>query len=318
LDAFESMVLALGGNAIIPERGTGTIQEQIEVTRATARQLVDLVRSGTKLMITHGNGPVVGNIVIRNEAARDIIAPMPLDICGADSQGGLGYMIQQVFGNELLRESLPRSVVTVITQVVVDPEDAAFRAPTKPIGPFYSKSTAESISAEKGWVVVEDAGRGYRRVVPSPRPLEIVEAEVIRELVKSGKIVVAVGGGGIPVVRNADGSLRGVEAVIDKDFASSILALEQEAEALVLVTAVPKVALSFGKPGQVDIDIMSVSEARRYLEAGEFPAGSMGPKIEAAIEFLEGGGKEVIIASHSEIALAIQGKAGTRIIPGAA
>lgn len=316
MDVFESMVLALGGNAIIPEEGTGTIHEQIEITRSTARQLVDVVRNGTQLIVTHGNGPVVGNIVIRNEAARDIVPPMPLDICGADSQGGLGYMIQQVFSNELEKAGLPRTVVTVITQVVVDAEDPAFLKPTKPIGPFYSKSTAENVAAEKGWVVVEDAGRGYRRVVPSPRPLEIVEAQVIRELVHAGRIVVAVGGGGIPVVRDPDGSLRGVEAVIDKDLASSVLAREQGVEAFVIVTAVPKVALSFGKPDQVDVDLMSVSEAARYLEAGEFPPGSMGPKIRSAIEFLEGGGKEVIIASYREIALAIQGKAGTRIVPG--
>ncbi len=318
MDVFESMVLALGGNAIIPEQGTGTIEEQIAVTRSTARQIVDVVRKGTELIITHGNGPVVGNIVIRNEAARDIIAPMPLDICGADSQGGLGYMIQQVFGNELRKAGLSRTVVTVVTQVVVDPNDRAFGEPTKPIGPFYGKSTAENISAEKGWVMVEDAGRGYRRVVPSPRPLEIIEGEVVRELVRAGRIVVAVGGGGIPVVKEPDGSLRGVEAVIDKDLASSVLAKDQGVEALVIATAIPKVALSFGKPDQLDVDVMSVSEARRYLEAGEFPPGNMGPKIQAAIEFLEGGGREVIIASCEEIALAIQGRAGTRIIPGTA
>jgi carbamate kinase len=318
LDVFESMVLALGGNAIIPEQGTGTIEEQIAVTRSTARQILDVVRNGTELIITHGNGPVVGNIVIRNEAARDIIAPMPLDICGADSQGGLGYMIQQVFGNELRKAGLDRTVVTVVTQVTVDPDDPAFREPAKPIGPFYGKTTAENIAAQKGWVVAEDAGRGYRRVVPSPRPLEIVEAGVVSDLVHAGRIVVAVGGGGIPVVRDPDGSLRGVEAVIDKDLASSVLAREQGVEALVMVTAVPKVALNFGKPDQLDVDLMSTSEAKRYLEAGEFPPGSMGPKIQAAIEFLEGGGREVIIASCGEIALAIQGKAGTRIVPGPA
>ncbi|UCF79871.1 MAG: carbamate kinase [Candidatus Eiseniibacteriota bacterium] len=309
------MVLALGGNAIIPAEGTGTIEEQIEVTRSTARQMVEVVQGGTQLIVTHGNGPVVGNIVIRNEAARDIVPPMPLDICGADSQGGLGYMIQQVFRNELEKSGISKTVVTVITQVVVDPEDPAFREPTKPIGPFYTRTTAENIAAEKGWVMTEDAGRGYRRVVPSPRPLEIVESEVVGELVRSGKIVIAAGGGGIPVVRDRDGSLSGVEAVIDKDFSSGVLAAEQGVEALVMVTAVPKVALRFGKPDQLDVDLMSAAEAGRYLEAGEFPPGSMGPKIEAAIDFLNGGGREVVIASHLEIALAIQGRAGTRIIP---
>jgi carbamate kinase len=315
LSDFKSMVLALGGNAIIPEHGTGKIEEQIEVTRSTVAQLVDAIRKGTQLIVTHGNGPVVGNIVIRNEAAKDIIPPMPLDICGADSQGGLGYMIQQVFYNELKQAGIRKSVVTVITQVVVDSEDPAFQEPTKPIGPFYDRSTASKLASEKGWVVVEDAGRGYRRVVPSPRPLQIVEAEVIRELVRAGKIVIAVGGGGIPVVRTPDGMLKGVEAVIDKDFASSVLARVLNVEAFVIGTAVSKVAIHFGKPDQCDIDLMSVAEARRYLAAGEFPPGSMGPKIQAAIEFLEGGGKEVVITSCDEIGRAIEGKAGTKIIP---
>jgi len=315
LRSFKSIVLALGGNAIIPNRGTGTIQEQIEVTRLTVVQLMDVLKSGTRLIITHGNGPVVGNIVIRNEAARDIVPPMPLDICGADSQGGLGYMIQQVFYNELKKAGIKKDVVTVVSQVVVDRGDPAFQKPTKPIGPFYTKATAERITAEKGWVVSEDAGRGYRRVVPSPKPLEIVEAKVVAELVRSGRIVIAVGGGGIPVVRDGDGFLTGVEAVIDKDHASSVLARMLGVEALVIVTAISKVALNFGKPNQYDIDIMSVGEARRYLSQGEFPPGSMGPKIEAAIDFLEGGGKEVLITSHREIEKTLSGSAGTRIVP---
>ncbi|MFH0778466.1 MAG: carbamate kinase [Candidatus Eisenbacteria bacterium] len=315
MGAFRSMVLALGGNAIIPEGGTGRIEEQIDVTRSTVSQLMEVVKEGTRLIVTHGNGPVVGNIVIRNEAAKDIIPPMPLDICGADSQGGLGYMMQQIFCNELRAAGISKTAVTVVTQVVVDPNDPAFRKPTKPIGPFYSRSTAEKMTAEKGWVVVEDTGRGYRRVVPSPRPLEIVEADVIRELVEAERIVIAVGGGGIPVVRLSDGSLKGVEAVIDKDLAASVLARVLGVEALVIVTAVAKVALSFGKPDQFDVDLMRAAEAGRYLAAGEFPSGSMGPKIEAAIEFLEGGGKEVLITSHIEIREALQGRAGTKIIP---
>ncbi|MCX5801759.1 MAG: carbamate kinase [Candidatus Eisenbacteria bacterium] len=315
MSAFKSMVLALGGNAIIPERGTGKIDEQIEVTRATVVQLVDTIRKGTRLIVTHGNGPIVGNIVIRNEAAKDIVPPMPLDICGADSQGGLGYMIQQVFYNELKRAGIDKSVVTVVTQVIVDSDDPAFLKPTKPIGPFYDRSTAQRLASEKGWSVVEDAGRGYRRVVPSPRPLKIVEAEVIRELVKAGRIVIGVGGGGIPVVETPEGMLKGVEAVIDKDFASSVLAAVLNVEAFVIATAVSKVALHFGKPDQYDIDLMSAAEAKRYLAAGEFAPGSMGPKIQAAVEFLEGGGKEVIITSCDEIGRAIDGKAGTKIIP---
>jgi carbamate kinase len=315
LRSFNSIVLALGGNAIIPDHGTGTIQEQIEVTRLTVVQLMGVLKSGTRLIVSHGNGPVVGNIVIRNEAARDIVPPMPLDICGADSQGGLGYMIQQVFYNEMRKAGIKKDVVTVVSQVVVDANDPAFDRPTKPIGPFYTKATAERVAAQKGWVVMEDAGRGYRRVVPSPKPLEIVEADVVAELVRSGRIVIAVGGGGIPVVRGEDGSLKGVEAVIDKDYASSVLARMLGVEALVIVTAVSKVALNYGKSNQFDVDIMSVNEARRYLAQGEFPAGSMGPKIEAAIEFLEGGGKEVLVSSHREIEKALSGNAGTRIVP---
>jgi len=315
LSAFKSVVLALGGNAIIPEHGTGKIEEQIEVTRSTVAQLVDAIRKGAQLIVTHGNGPIVGNIVIRNEAARDVIPPMPLDICGADSQGGLGYMIQQVFYNELKRAGINKSVVTVVTQVVVDSNDPAFRHPTKPIGPFYDRSTANGLASEKGWSVVEDAGRGYRRVVPSPKPLQIVEADVIRELVRAGRIVIGVGGGGIPVIRTPEGMLKGVEAVIDKDFASGVLATVLNVEAFVIATAVSKVAIHFGTPDQYDIDLMSVAEARRYLAAGEFPPGSMGPKIQAAVEFLEGGGKEVIIASCGDIGRAIEGKAGTKIIP---
>lgn len=315
LSAFKSVVLALGGNAIIPEHGTGKIEEQIEVTRSTVAQLVDAIRKGAQLIVTHGNGPIVGNIVIRNEAARDVIPPMPLDICGADSQGGLGYMIQQVFYNELKRAGINKSVVTVVTQVVVDSNDPAFRHPTKPIGPFYDRATANGLASEKGWSVVEDAGRGYRRVVPSPRPLQIVEADVIRELVRAGRIVIGVGGGGIPVIRTPEGMLKGVEAVIDKDFASGVLATVLNVEAFVIATAVSKVAIHFGTSDQYDIDLMSVAEARRYLAAGEFPPGSMGPKIQAAVEFLEGGGKEVIIASCGDIGRAIEGKAGTKIIP---
>lgn len=315
MSVFKSIVLALGGNAIIPEHGTGRIEEQIEVTRSTVAQLVGAIKSGTQLIVTHGNGPVVGNIVIRNEAAKDIIPPMPLDICGADSQGGLGYMIQQAFYNELRKVAINKNVVTVVTQVIVDSRDPAFQNPTKPIGPFYDRSTANRLASEKGWVVVEDAGRGYRRVVPSPRPLRIVEAEIIHELVEAGRIVIAVGGGGIPVVETPDGMLKGVEAVIDKDFASSVLARVLSVEAFVIGTAVSKVAVHFGKSDQYDIDLMSVAEAKRYLAAGEFPAGSMGPKIQAAIEFLEGGGKEVVIASCDEIGRAIEGKAGTKIIP---
>jgi carbamate kinase len=257
----------------------------------------------------------VGNILIRNEAVRDQIPPMPLDVCGADSQGGIGYMMQQALQNELHRIGIDRRVVTVVTQVIVDERDPAFRRPTKPIGPFYSHERARTLANERGWTVVEDAGRGYRRVVPSPRPLEIVEIEAIRSLVGEGTIVIAAGGGGIPVSRQWDGTLHGVEAVIDKDLASSLLARLLGSEALVIVTSVDRVAVNFGKPDQRDLSAASASELERLLAEGHFPPGSMGPKIQAAIEFVRGGGGSVSIASPGTIRDALEGRAGTRVLP---
>jgi len=265
------------------------------------------------VVLSHGNGPIVGNILIRNEAARDQIPPMPLDVCGADSQGGIGYMMQQALQNELRRVSVDRTVVTVVTQVVVDERDPAFRRPTKPIGPFYSQERARLLAKEKGWTVVEDAGRGWRRVVPSPRPLEVVEIAAIRKLVADGAIAIAAGGGGIPVARQWDGSLHGVEAVIDKDLASSLLARLLGCETLCIVTGVDRVALNYGKPDQRDLDCATAEELSRYAAEGHFPSGSMGPKIQAAIEFVRGGGRDVVITSPAKIRDALQGTAGTRI-----
>ena len=253
--------------------------------------------------------------MIRNEKAKDEIPPMPLDVCGADSEGGIGYMMQQGLQNELGRMGIDKDVFTIITQVVVDAADPAFKKPTKPIGPFYSREEAERIAGEKGWVVVEDSGRGYRRVVPSPKPLAIVERRAIERAIDMGAIVIAVGGGGIPVVRDGEGRLKGVEAVIDKDRASSVLARQIKADVLAILTEVEKVALSFGKPDQRDIDVMTVAEAKENLAKGEFPPGSMGPKIESAIEFLEAGGKEVIITKPELLSVALKGKNCTRIVP---
>lgn len=309
------MVIALGGNAIIPVAKQGTIEEQLELTRATMIQVARLIEQGHLVAITHGNGPVVGNIVMRNEMAKDVIPPMPLDVCGADSEGGIGYMIQQSLQNQLRQMGIEKDVFTIITQVVVDPKDPAFAKPTKPIGPFYEREAAEEMARLKGWSIVEDSGRGYRRVVPSPVPLEIVEWKAIEGAIASGAIVIAVGGGGIPVVRDSTGDLRGVEAVIDKDLASSVLASELRADLLMMLTEVEKVALSFGKPGQRDLDLLTVAEAKAYLAAGEFPPGSMGPKIEAAIEFLEGGGRAVIITRPELISEALEGRRSTRIVP---
>jgi carbamate kinase len=301
-----STLITLGGNAILPVRGTGTFEEQCAITRVTMAPIAALIHEGIEVVLSHGNGPIVGNILIRNEAARESIPPMPLDVCGADSQGGIGYMMQQVLQNEIGRLGLERPVVTLVTQIVVDERDPAFRRPTKPIGPFYTEEKARQLAKEKGWTVVEDAGRGYRRVVASPKPLEIVEIEAIRRLLKAG-------GGGIPVTRQWDRSLHGIEAVIDKDLASGLLAHVLGFEALVIVTGVEKVSIHYRKPGQCDLDDVSVDELARWMAEGHFPPGSMGPKIEAAIEFIRGGGKQVIITTPERIRDALAGKTGTHV-----
>ncbi|HEU4725470.1 MAG TPA: carbamate kinase [Candidatus Eisenbacteria bacterium] len=307
------ILITLGGNAILPTRGTGTFEEQCAITRLTMQPIAELVAAGVEVVLSHGNGPIVGNILIRNEAVRDQIAPMPLDVCGADSQGGIGYMMQQSLQNELRRQSLDRTVATVVTQIVVDERDPAFRRPTKPIGPFYPEDRARLLAKEKGWTIVEDAGRGYRRVVPSPQPLEVVEIAAIRGLVDDGVIVIAGGGGGIPVSRQWDGSLHGVEAVIDKDLASSLLGRLLGCETLVIITGVDRVSIHFKKPEQRDLDVTTVDEMERYYKEGHFPAGNMGPKVQAAIEFIRGGGSEVIITSPEKTREALEGTTGTRV-----
>jgi carbamate kinase len=311
--APRSVLLALGGNAIIPAKGPGTKEAQWAVVGETMRHVVDLLRAGWRVALTHGNGPIVGNILIRNEMARDIIAPMPLDMCGADSQGGIGYMMQQQLGNALLREGRSERVVTVVTQVRVDADDAAFAHPTKPIGPFYTRTQAELMQREKGWLMTSDADRGFRRVVASPEPREVIEREVIGELFQAGVIPIACGGGGIPVVRLPDGGLDGVEAVIDKDLAAAVLGNALGIETLVSITAVDEVSLDFGTPRARRLDRLSVEDAKRYLADGQFPTGSMGPKIDAAIRFLEGGGGAVIITSPERVLTALDGRAGTRV-----
>jgi len=278
-------------------------------------QVADLIQSGRKVIITHGNGPIVGNILERNEAAKDRIPPMPLDICGADSQGGIGYMIQQILGNVLRRRGIDSPVVSIVSQVVVSEEDDAFQNPTKPIGPYYSLDESKELERSKGWKMKEDAGgRGYRRVVPSPTPGDIVEADVISHLLSEGVVVIAVGGGGIPVVRR-DGKLEGVEAVIDKDRAASALASGIGAENLIILTNVEQVYTDFGKPEQLGLGRVEVSEMRKLYEAYEFPAGSMGPKIRAAIDFVEAGGQSAIITHSATLREAVEGKVGTHIVP---
>ena len=306
-------IISIGGNTLIRKGERGTIEEQFEHTEECMTYVAKLAAQDKKIVITHGNGPIVGNIVIRNEAAKDIIPPMPLYICNADSEGGIGFMIQQALYNQLKRLNVKRDVVTIVTQVVVDKNDPAFSNPTKPIGPFYAKEEAVKIQREKGWTVVEDSNRGYRRVVPSPRPLKVIEAGIIKQLTMSGVIVVAAGGGGVPVVEKPDGRLKGIDAVIDKDLATAVLAKEMKAETFIDLTSIDGVYIDFGKPNQKVLDRLTVKDAKRYLAAGEFAPGSMAPKIEATIEFLEGGGKEVMITTPELLEAAMEGKAGTRI-----
>jgi carbamate kinase len=308
------IVVTLGGNAIVPGHGKGTIEEQITVTRRAMSGVAALIERGVPVILSHGNGPIVGNIVVRNEVAKDRIAPMPLDVCGADSQGGIGYMLQQTLGNELTARGISRTVAAMVTQCVVDPQDPAFGEPSKPIGPYYSRQEADFLTLTKGWILREESGRRYRRVVASPRPLEIVEWRAIESLSAAGIVVIAAGGGGVPVVREPDGRLRGVEAVVDKDRSAVILARHLRAKRMAVLTAVQKVAVDFGKPTQRNLDVLTLSEGRRLYGEGQFPPGSMGPKVEACLEFLESGGEEAIITSAEHFVGAAFGEAGTRIV----
>ncbi len=312
----QSIVFALGGNAILPAGHAGTIEEQYALTSATMGIVADRVGAGDRVAITHGNGPVVGNILLRNEAAKAMIPPMPLHVCNADSQGGIGYMVQQVLGGELRRRGLSVPTATVVTQVEVDPGDPAFLAPSKPIGPFYHDlGQVRDLRERKGWILAEDAGRGYRRVVPSPRPKSLIEGDVIKTLFEQGVVVIAAGGGGIPVVRQPGGALRGVEAVVDKDLSAALLARLLGVNALVLVTAVDHVSRHFGRPDEEDLPRLNAREVRILLAEGEFPEGSMRPKMEAALEFLAAGGERVVVASTRNLDLALAGRGGTQITP---
>ena len=311
-----SIVIALGGNAILPVGRRGTYDEQRELTRHTMDQVAQLAEAGHRIVVTHGNGPVVGNIVLRGDAGEQVhgIPAMPMYVCGADSQGGIGYMIQQSLRNALRARGIDRTVAAVVTQVVVDPADAAFQNPTKFIGPFYDADQAARLEKENGWSVREDKGRGFRRVVPSPQPTEVVEWPAIKVLIEAGIVTVAVGGGGVPVFRDESGDLAGIDAVIDKDRASDVLARLLGADDLLIITQTDRVYRRFGEPDQEAVDRLTVSAAREMLAAGEFPAGSMGPKIEAAVSFLEGGGQRVVITDPPSILAAFDGKDGTTIV----
>ncbi len=308
-------VIALGGNAIIPVGRKGTYYDQYQITKTTMRQVAELSAAGHQIVITHGNGPVVGNIFLRNDAGYEKygIVPMPLFVCGADSQGGLGYMIQQNLQNAMFLCNLDKQVATVVTQVLVDRDDPAFANPTKPIGPFYSAEQAVQVAKDFGWTVKEDAGRGWRRVVPSPRPRKVIEFRVIKDMLEAGVLVIACGGGGVPVAKCEKNKIEGIDAVIDKDLASELLAELIEADTLVIITQVEMVYRHYGTPEQAELRRLDAAEARALLAAGEFPAGSMGPKIEAALEFLDAGGREVVITDPEHLAAAIAGEAGTSI-----
>lgn len=307
-------VVAIGGNSLIKDKDHQTVPDQFAATRETCIHIADMIDRGWEVVITHGNGPQVGFILMRSELASRVLHTVPLDSCGADTQGALGYMIQQSLGNEFEKRGIQKPIVTVVTQVVVDKDDPAFENPSKPIGPFYDEARAKRYRDEEGWRIMEDAGRGWRRVVPSPIPMRIVEQEAIKALIGLGFVVIGVGGGGIPVVEE-DGSLRGVEAVIDKDYASGLLATGIKADLFLISTAVEKVALNYGKPNQIDLARMTLSEAKNYLQEGHFPPGSMGPKIKAVIKFLEEGGEEALITSPENLARALRGEMGTRITP---
>ena len=313
---YDKVVVAIGGNSLITDADHQTVEDQYLAAAETDHHIANLVASGAQVVITHGNGPQIGFILRRSELAREELHEVPLDVCGADTQGAIGYLLQQNLVADFRRLGLDRTAVTVVTQVEVDPADPAFTRPSKPIGSFLSEEQAARRRDDDGWDVVEDAGRGWRRVVASPAPRRIVEIEAIRALVDAGFVVVACGGGGIPVVPDGQGGLRGVPAVIDKDLASALLARELGADLLLISTSVERVALFYGTPDQVWVDRMTLSEAEAYLEAGiHFARGSMAPKIAAVIDFLRGGGKEAIITDPQHLEGALAGVAGTRVVP---
>ena len=308
------IVIALGGNAISRQGEKGDIQDQVSNCRKTVSFIAELAAQGHSIVVTHGNGPQVGDSLRRSEAARHIVHPLPLDICGAHIQGGIGYILQREMTNAFSKMGVNKIAVTVITQTVVDPKDMAFKKPTKPIGPFFSHERAVALQ-KQGWNMFEDAGRGYRRVVPSPKPIRIVEEEFISRQFNGDAVVICGGGGGIPVAETPDG-FEGIEGVIDKDFTTSLLARRLGADMLITTTSVEKIAIGFNTPQERPLDCMTVFEAKSYLDEGQFPAGSMGPKIAAAIEYIEATGNPVIVTLPETLIEAIAGRTGTRIYSG--
>jgi len=308
-------VVAVGGNSLIKDEDHKTIPDQYHAGKESMKHIVDMIEQGWEVVVTHGNGPQVGFILRRSELSRHELHDVSLDFCGADSQGSIGYMFAMALHNEFLARGMKKQAAAIVTQTIVDRNDKAFQNPTKPIGSFMDEKTAKERRDKEGWVVVEDAGRGWRRVVASPIPQKIVEAEAINSLIKAGFTVVGVGGGGIPVIEDENGNLVGVEAVIDKDFGSALLANLINADLFVISTAVEKVAINFNKPDQKWIDKMTAAEARKYMEEGHFAKGSMLPKIQAILKFLDAGGKKALITNPENIGRALKGETGTWIVP---
>lgn len=308
-------VVAFGGNALLRPEDRGTQEEQIARAKQAARWLAEIVRHGYKLIVVHGNGPQVGNILIQNEEASTKIPPQSLDVCVAQTEGSIGFMLQQAIRNRLEAIGVGGEVATILTEVEVDVNDPAFKRPTKPIGPFFTRYRAEALERDNGWTMREDAGRGWRHVVASPRPLRILNLNTIAHMADTAAVVIAAGGGGIPVVKGRDGQWRGIEAVIDKDFSSAKLASDLNADLFIILTGVPKVALDFGKPTQRYVDRMTIAEAEKHMADGQFPAGSMGPKMESAMQFVRTAKKEVLITDVEVLREALEGKDGTLVVP---
>ncbi len=307
-------VIAVGGNSLIKDKNHQSVPDQYNAAAETCSHIAGMIEQGWNVVVTHGNGPQVGFIVRRSELSRHELHEVPLDYCGADTQGAIGYMMQRALYNEFRQRGIDKRAATVVTQVLVDLKDPAFQKPSKPIGSFMDEAQARERADKEGWAIKEDAGRGWRRVVASPIPQRIVELDAIKTLIQGGFVVVAVGGGGIPVVDDGNGGLVGADAVIDKDYASSLLARGLDADLFLISTAVEKVALNYGKPEQRWLDKMTLDEARGYMQEGHFHAGSMGPKIQAIIQFLEGGGREALITNPENLERALQGETGTRIV----
>lgn len=309
-------VVAIGGNSLIRDKDHLSIPDQYEAVTVTAGHIADMIEAGWNVIVTHGNGPQMGFILRRSELAIHEVAPVPMDYAGADLQGAIGYMFLKAFRNEFRRRGLPQKAVAIVTETLVDLRDPAFKDPSKPIGSHMDEATAKRLAAEQGWVVKEDAGRGWRRVVASPVPKKIIDLDAIAFMARSGYVAIACGGGGIPVIEDAEHNVHGIEAVIDKDLASSLLAREIGADLLLVSTGVEKVAIDFNKPTQRWLDRMTVSEAKRHYDEDQFDRGSMGPKIQALVEFLEAGGKEGLITNPPNIGRALAGQTGTRVVPG--